>query len=89
MFNVINNLTPQYLQELFSFRNHSYNLRDYENKRTLPKLRTDYLEHGLCYNGPSLCNTLAGDLRSCESLGMFKKGVYRFFSTLYSLTAIM
>ena len=44
MYKTINKLTPEYLQNLFSFRSTNYNLRNAEMKLNLPKPSTDYLK---------------------------------------------
>ena len=56
MYKTINKLTPEYLQNLFSFRSTNYNLRNAEMKLNLPKPRTDYLKrvgHGYGIRSPT------------------------------------
>ena len=50
MYKTINKLTPEYLQNLFSFRSTNYNLRNAEMKLNLPKPRTDYLKRSFFYS---------------------------------------
>ena len=45
---------PRYLQEIFTLRVSSYELRDFENKLFVLKPRTDYLKRSFGYSGAVL-----------------------------------
>ena len=51
MFKTIKGLSPLYLQNLFSIRSTSYNLRDSEIKLGLPKPRTNCRKRSFGYSG--------------------------------------
>ena len=80
MYKILNNHTPKYLQEMFTTRTSTYNLRDSENKLSLPLPRTDYLKRTLSYSGALLWNSPPKELRSVKSLGVFKNGIDEVFS---------
>ena len=80
MYKTINELTPEYLQNLFSFRSTNYNLRNAEMKLNLPKPRTEYLKRSFCYSGARLWNTLPHSARTANSLRHFKNEINRFLS---------
>ena len=80
MYKTINKLTPEYLQNLFSFRSTNYNLRNAEMKLNLPKPRTEYLKRSFCYSGARLWNTLPHSARTANSLRHFKNEINRFLS---------
>ena len=80
MHKTINKRTPQYLQEIFSFNKHVYNLRDSDNKLIVPGPRTDYLKHSFSYGGAMLWNGLPGPLRSTANLTVFKAGLELLYS---------
>ena len=73
MFKSLHGLLPSYLQNLFVPCDPVYNLRNMENKLSLPKPRTNYLKHGFGYCGAALWNSLPPDLRSADSLSTFKR----------------
>ena len=75
MHKIMNDQTPDYLKELFEIRPNPYNLRDSENKLSLPKPRTDYLKRSISYSGAHLWNNLPKELRLTKSLNQFKKGI--------------
>ena len=51
----------------------SYNLRDSENKLTLPLPRANYYRNSFCYSGAVLTNNLPTDVRQAKSLAGFLK----------------
>ena len=67
--------SPSYLQDMFVFRDSSYNLRNLENKLLLPKPRTNYLKSSISYSGAVLWNSLPVEVRSAESLQIFKRKI--------------
>ena len=88
VFKSLHNLTSVYLHNMFCKFNTDYGLRNSINKLTLPKARTVYLKRGFSYSGAALWNSLPQALRECNSLGVFKKKVKAYFSSLGSHTAI-
>lgn len=89
MFKAGHNLVPTYLHELFTPYESSYDLRDKDNKLTLPKPRTDYLKRSISYSGPALWNSLPHQTRASLTISNFKKGINDFLSTTHSRTANM
>ena len=71
----LNNLTPNYLSELFVpvDQVHSYNLRNHDVNLSLPKPKTDYLKKSFCYDEAKLWNTLPSELRNSTSFNSFQK----------------
>ena len=55
---------------MFTTRTSTYNLRDSENKLSLPLPRTDYFKRSLSYSGALLWNSPPKELRSVKSLGV-------------------
>ena len=55
MYKTLNELAPDYLQCLFTQRHvNDCNLRDLEDKLSLPKPNTNYLKRSFCYSGVCL-----------------------------------
>ena len=75
VFKSIYGLFPSYLQDMFVFRDSSNNLRNLENKLLLPKPRTNYLKSSISYSGAALWNSLPVEVRSAESLQIFKRKI--------------
>ena len=84
MFKTIKGLSPLYLQNLFSIRSTSYNLRDSEIKLDLPKPRTNYRKRSFGYSGALLWNSLPVNLRKTDSLGRFKREIDRLYNNCQS-----
>ena len=57
MHKTINKRTPQYLQEMFTFKENAYRLRDSDNKLLVSQRRTEYLKRSFSYSGASLWNS--------------------------------
>ena len=90
MYKTLNGNVPRYLQEIFTSRVSSYELRDFENKLFVPKPRTDYLKRSFGYSGAVLWNSLSSELRSAQSLASFKRGLEGWLCSMdSSQTAIM
>ena len=89
MYKCINNLAPAYLCNLFAPRSPSYYFRNAKKKLMLPKPRTDYLKRSFSYSGAVLWNNLPEEIRTSNSLGLFKRSSHRWFSDQYSRTANM
>ena len=80
MFLTIKGPAPPYLQNLYTFRNTNYNMRNAENKLNLPKPRTNYLKCSSNYTGALLWNNLPHNLRTIDSLRQFKKAIDRNYN---------
>ena len=79
-----------YLQCLFTQRHiKDYNLRNLEQKLSLPKPNTNYLKQSFSYSGACLWNNLPQDLKSVWSNGQFKQGIKKVSAISDSHTAIM
>ena len=89
MYKCINNLAPAYLCNLFAPRTPNYYFRNTKKKLMLPKPRTDYLKRSFSYSGALLWNNLPEEIRTSNSLGLFKRSSHRWFSDQYSHTANM
>ena len=75
MFKTIKGLSPLYLQNLFSIRSTSYNLRDSEIKLDLQSHARTIACFG--YSEALLWNSLPVNLRKTDSLGRFKREIDR------------
>ena len=84
MYKTLNGNLPHYLQEIFTPRISSYDLRDIENKLFVPKPRTDYLKRSFGYSGAVLWNSLPSELRSIQTLTTFKRGLEGWLSCVDS-----
>ena len=73
MYKCINNLAPAYLCNLFAPRTPNYYFRNAKKKLMLPKPRTDYLKRSFSYSGALLWNNLLEEIRTSNSLGLFKR----------------
>ena len=90
MYKTLNALAPDYLQCLFTQRHvNDYNLRNLEEKLSLPKPNTNYLKRSFCYSGACLWNSLPQELKSVCSIGQFKRGIKKVSEISDSHTAIM
>ena len=89
MYKCINNLAPAYLCNLFAPISPSYYFRNAKKKLMLPKPRTDYLKRSFSYSGAVLWNNLPEEIRTSNSLGLFKRSSHRWFSDQYSHMANM
>ena len=89
MYKCTNNLTPAYLCNLFAPRISNYDLRDVNGKLLLPKPRTDYLKRSFTYSGALLWNNLPEEVRTANSLDVFKRSIHSWFADQYSHTANM
>ena len=74
-FNILNNLSPAYLNELLTFKNHSYNFR-YQRTVEVPQVRT--VKHGsrsFRSIAAKIWNSLLQHLRDISSFGVFKNQI--------------
>ena len=49
MYTTINKCTSPYLQEMFTFIDQAYDLRDSDNKLHVPQPRIEYLKRSISY----------------------------------------
>ena len=84
MYKTLNGNMPHYLQEIFTPRVSFYDLRDMENKLFVPKPRTACLKRSFGYSGAVLWNSLPPELRSAQTLPMFKRGSEGWLSSVDS-----
>jgi len=83
-----NNLAPAYLCNLFVPRISNYDLRDTKRKLMLPKTM-DHLKRSFRYRAAVLWNNLPEEVRTANSLDLFKRSIHGWFSEQYSHTANM
>ena len=86
MHKTIKKMTPQYLQEMFTFKENDYSLRDSDNKLIVPQPRTEYLKRSFSYSGALLWNSLSGSLRSMSSISSFKNCIDEFYTDSNNLS---
>ena len=84
MYKTLNGNSPHYLREIFTTRNCYYDLRDIENKLFVPKPRKEYLKRSFGYSGAVLRNILPPELRSTQTLAIFKRGLEGWLSSVDS-----
>ena len=82
MCKTLQNKTPNYLRNMFSFANtgSSYDKRQRERKLALPKPRIDYLKKSFQYGGSRLWNSLPYDLRDLNISTKFFKAKLKTLS---------
>ena len=89
VYKAIHELTPVYLQSLFTPRSTFYFLRDRENKLYLAKPRTDYLKRSFNYSGALLWNNFPKEMRNLKTLSSFKREKHKITFKSDFHTAIM
>ena len=77
MYKCINNLAPAYLCNSFDPRRPNYDFRNAKKKLMLPKQGTDYLKRSFSDSGALLWNNLPEEIRTSNSLGLFKRSSHR------------
>ena len=77
MYQVNNNLAPQYLTDLFCKTSsvHDYNTRFAQDALTLPKPNSNSLKKSFSYRGAVAWNNLPSDLKKIDSLLTFKRSI--------------
>ena len=86
MYKCTNNLVSAYLCNLFTPRTPNYYFCNAKKKKTV---RTDYLKRSFSYSSAPSWNNLPEEIRTSNSLGLFKISSHRWFSDQYSHTANM
>ena len=84
MFKTIKGLSTMYLQNLFSIRSTSCNLRDSEIKLDFPKPGTNYRKRSFGYSGALSWNSLPVNLWKIDCLGRFKREIDRLYNNCQS-----
>ena len=74
MYKILNDMSPEYLKEKFSFKISTYNLRQNENL-ALPKPITQNCKRTFLYRGSKLYNDLPKNVRQAGSIALFKKKI--------------
>ena len=70
-YKILNNMTPEYLKEIFHFKHTPYSLRN-QNSLSLPKPNTNYCKRTLVYRASSEYNNLPSELRQLPAFTTFK-----------------
>ena len=84
MYKTFNENMPHYLQDIFTPRASFYDLRDIAKKLLVPKPRTEYLKRSFGYSRAVLWNSLPPELRSAQTLPIFKGGLEGWLSSVDS-----
>ena len=80
MYKCMNNVAPAYLCNSFDPRRPNCYFRNAKKKLMLPKQGTDHLKRSFSYSGALLWNNLPEEIRTSNSLGLFKRSSHRWFS---------
>ena len=81
---------PDYLQRLFTQRHvNEYNFKNLEGKLSLRKPNTNYLKRSFSHSGACLWNNLPQDLKSVNSIELFKRRIKKVSEISDSHTAIV
>ena len=71
MYNVISGNSPSYMNNLLSYKSHSYSTRQGENSMQVPSVKS-HGKNSFGYNGTVLWNSLPIDKRSKPTMSAFK-----------------
>jgi hypothetical protein len=80
MFKVMHNRAPSYLADLFKSYQSNYQLRNIENKLSLPKPNTEYLKRSFSYSAARLWNELPVHIRNTSSIQAYRKEINMHFA---------
>ena len=78
---------PVYIRQMFTLRNNGYSLRDHL-KIVLPRPTSTYMQHSSMYQAGKQWNNLPDEIRTSESLSIFKKN-YKIYNYHHRTTAIV
>jgi hypothetical protein len=90
MFQLLNNMGPKPLTELFTYKNAttSYELRDSGSALCLPQPRTNSVKKSFMFDGASTWNALPNEIRESNSFRLFEfKLITHIFRWLYKKIA--
>ena len=73
-YKILNNMTPEYLKDMFHFKSSPYSLRN-QNTLSLPKPNTNYCKRTFVYRASSEYNKLPLDLRQIPAFTTFKSNL--------------
>ena len=85
MYKIINGFSPNYLNELFTYVNQTYNhnLRMSEVNVKIPAPKSEHLKRSLMYSGAVLWNKLPSMIKKASSVNNFKNLInFHFFNLL-------
>ena len=82
MFKCVNKLVPDYLVEKFTFRSqmHSKNTRQ-SSQLNIPRCRLTTGQRSFAYRGAKLWNALVDNIKSTESVNVFKTRIVKLISS--------
>ena len=81
-YNFVNNICPQYLNEIFEFAPHcSIGTRNNFSKLKNPFRKTNMGQKAISYIGPSIWNSLSDSIKRANSLNTFKHNVKMHYRT--------
>lgn len=73
VFKIVNDMSPEYIKDLITIKNASYNFRN-ENQATVPQVRsTRYGLRSFRYEAARIWNSLPNELRKAESYPQFRR----------------
>ena len=77
MYQVINNMVPDYLTDLFTKTSalHNHETRQAEFNLTLPKPNTNFYKKSFSYRGAVTWNDLLPNMKNMGSLSTFKRAI--------------
>ena len=79
MLKSLNNLAPDYMQNMFVPRSSNFTLRNSIRLVSLPMRQTGYLKRSFSYSGADLWNNLPVNFRKITSFAQFKSKLDRIF----------
>ena len=88
--NILNNLAPEYMKDMFSFKISPYSLRN-QTDLCLPKPITNYCKRSFMYRAASEYNELLNDLRQitfCFISFEKNKNITLVFQTLFYICLV-
>ena len=72
VYKTLNNLTPEFMQEIFKIKNQPYNLRRTNLLQLPPCLSRKYGTYSLSFRASFIWNNLPIDIKAANSLSKFK-----------------
>ena len=73
VFKIVNDMSPEYIKDLITIQNSSYNFRR-ENQASIPQVKsTKYGLRSFRYETARIWNCLPNDLRKAESVPQFRR----------------
>ena len=82
VYKSLNGLSPQYVNDLFTVKENPYNLR---SKVILVQPYVNTVNYGILsvsYHGPKVWNTLPENIKTAETLNIFKARLYKWSGSL-------